>query len=459
MPADYDFVIIGYSIAGVRAAVQAARAKARVVLVAQNCQPSFQCHRVLATLAQSLQQVARSGQFLESKIESIALRSHDVNRWIDTIAQTQQEFYDPAKLATLGIEFIAASGEFCRKPPGFVVNGRVLRSRSYLIATHYTPVVPEIAGIETIRYLTPETISAEVPDSLVIIGDDAIGAELAQVYARLGAQVTLILRQPHVFAIADAEAAFVIQATLEAEGVRIINALHIQQIRQVRGQTQIEIENYTIVADEVLIAAGWEPEISRLNLEAMGIQDPVRLNDRLQTMHPRVHWIAHPIDTIALVQADTVVNNIISLPIFKVDYDRIAQSVVTSPEFAWIGLTETQALRRYRRDVVVLRQSFNTVTKAQISGLTGLCKIVVRRSGQIVGAHIVGANASELISTIALAMQQNLKIQSFEHLQIPALAFSEVLVQAAQQWRINQQQGLLQDLRESYLAWQRSRTS
>lgn len=463
MPADYDLVIIGNSVAGIDAALFAVRYKARVALVEQNCQPQFPRYQSIAQFTQTLHGLSRFNQlnFLEKPLEPAPVGFEAINRWIDAIAQSQQEFYSPAKLSASGIEFISGSGEFCRKPQtGFIVNGRLLRSRFYLIATNYFPSIPDIPGLKDINYLTPETALTKPIHSLAILGDAPIGVELAQIYNQLGTQVTLIIRHPHVLSIADSEAAFLVQASLEAEGIRIVNARQVSEIRACGQRKEIVAENATIEADEVLLAVGWQPETSGLNLEAMSIREPIQLNNRLQTTHPRVYWCGYSTSSIANYQASIAVKNALFLSIFKADYTHVAQSVVTNPELAWIGLTETEAIDRYKRDVVVLRQSFNSMFKAQIAGeTTGLCKVIVRRSGQILGAHIVGLNASELVNTIALAIQQGIKIQHLDRLPVSSPALSNVLTHAADEWwnwKL-EQRSILRDLTQNYFAWQRSR--
>ncbi len=463
MPADYDLVIIGNSVAGIDAALFAVRYKARVALVEQNCQPQFPRHYAIARIAQTLHGLTRFNQlhFFEAPLEPAPIKFEAVHRWIDAIARSQGEFYSPAKLSASGIEVISGFGEFCRKPQtGFIVNHRLLRSRAYLIATDYFPSIPDIPGLSDINYLTPETALTTPIRSLAIIGDDLIGVELAQIYSQLGTQVTMIIRHRHVLSIADAEAAFLVQASLEAAGIRIINARNISEIRAVGQKKEVVAENYTIDADEILLAIGWQPQTSGLNLEAMSIQEPILLNNRLQTSHPRVYWCGYSTNAIAQHQVSIAVKNALFLSIFKANYECVAQSVVTNPEFVWIGLTETEAIDRYNRDIVVLRQPFNSMLKAQIAGeTTGLCKIIVRRSGQILGAHIVGLNASELINTIALAMQQGIKIQQIDRLPVSSSAVSTVLVHAANEWWNwkFEQRSVVRDLTENYFTWQRSR--
>lgn len=462
MSVDYDLVIIGYTRAGIHAALQAARYKARVALVEQNCQPRFRRHHAISEIGQTLQHLQRSNQlqWFDPPLQPSGLDFSQVNAWIDAIAQAHQEIYAPERLAAAGIEFLPGSGEFCRKPQtGFTVNGRLLRSRAYLIAVEYRPAVPDIPGLRSINYLVASSILSKPLKSLAIIGNDPSGVELAQHYARIGTQVTLIVRQPHILTIADSEVGFLVQAQLEAEGVRILNALHIAEISEAQKKKRIQTENEVIEADEVLVATSWEPQAESLNLEAMGIKHPLRVNDRLQTSHPRIYWCAHPVPAIAQHQSYVAVQNALFLPIFKSNPRDVAQAVYTHPELAWVGMTESQAKNDYGKDVIVLRQPFHAALKAQISGeLTGLCKMIVRRNGQILGAHIVGTHASELISTIALAMQENLGIQSLDRIG-SALTYSEVFKNAVNEWEaLKRKQGsILQDLQESYLAWQRSR--
>jgi pyruvate/2-oxoglutarate dehydrogenase complex dihydrolipoamide dehydrogenase (E3) component len=464
MSVDYDLVIIGSTIVGIDAAMQAARYKARVALIEQNCRPRFQWHQAFSNIGQTLHQIERSNQFkfFEPPLESGTVTLEHVRQWVNAIAQSQREFYAPEKLAASGIEFVVGSGEFCRNPQaGFRVDGRVFRSRAYLIATDYTPTIPEIPGLCDVPYLTPEVIPTEVPRSLVIMGDDASGVELAQLYSQLGSQVTIVLRQPTVLSIADPEVAFWVQAQLEAEGIRIITALHITEILQTQKKKQIRAGDFSIEADEILVATGWQRRINGLNLEAMGVLEPIQLNEKLQTRNPHVYWCSHPVSAIAQCQAYLSVRNALFLPVLNFNHHCVVQSIATHPELAWVGLTEPQAIRQYRKSALVLRQPFNSLLKAQITGdITGLCKIIVHRDGQIIGAHIVGPNASELISVIALAMRQNIKIQKFDRLPEMSDNFTAVFRNAAHEWstwRITQKP-FLQDLQESYFAWQRSRS-
>jgi pyruvate/2-oxoglutarate dehydrogenase complex dihydrolipoamide dehydrogenase (E3) component len=160
----------------------------------------------------------------------------------------------------------------------------------------------------------------------------------------------------------------------------------------------------------------------------------------------------------AIHEARIALKNALFLPMFAADEFSIPLIVHTEPELAVIGLTEPAAIQRYGKAVLVLQESFNSIAKAQISGnLTGFCKLIVHRSGRILGAQIVGSQASEMIGTIALAMQQNLPIQALTKLNLPIWTRSEIISKTAAQWhdlRLKHQPRL-QDFLEAWFQWRR----
>lgn len=129
------------------------------------------------------------------------------------------------------------------------------------------------------------------------------------------------------------------------------------------------------------------------------------------------------------------------------------------PELASLGLTEPEAIQRYGKDVLIVRQFHKTLPKAQIQGeITGFCKVITRRNGTILGAHLVGSKASELIGPIALAMQQNLKISALAQQIYPSPTFGEIVPQTAIEWQRLKlaQNHRLQDFWESWFRLRRS---
>ncbi|NJR49314.1 MAG: NAD(P)/FAD-dependent oxidoreductase [Leptolyngbyaceae cyanobacterium CSU_1_3] len=453
MAIEYDLIVIGNTSAGIHAAISAARLKARVALVEQDIseQKSISCYREVSQISQYLNRANQLGFYEPVNLKT--LQWSRVKKWAGAIASNLQELNSPAVLSSLGIEFIAASGEFVRKPqPGFLVNGRLLRSRSYLITTHQTFSLPNIEGLNSVSYLTPDTAFQSLPSALVIIGNDEIAVELAQIFTRLGSQVTLIV--PDFLPKVDREAAFLIQSQLEAEGVQVLSGMPVTQVKQIQSKKWVQVGNQAIEANEILLATEAQPNLERLNLEAMDIRSPVQINTKLQATNPKIYLSNTP------YEAEIAVKNALFFPCFKVNNRLTLKLIFSSPELAWIGLTEAQATQKYGKDIFILKQYFKTLEKAQIqSELTGFCKVIVRQNGTVLGAHIVGAQASELITTMALAMQKKMKISAIGSLPFSEHNQLEILRNIASDF---QHQKLkhnrrLQNLLEKFFKWQRNR--
>ncbi len=404
MPVDYDLVIVGSTSAGIQAAKQAARQRARVALVEQNAKPQFFRHREIAKSVRSLHQVQQTNFLYQQPIESAPLDWKQVNRWVDTIAQDQLELNSPAILAAEGVEFITGSGEFIGKPHlGFSVNGRMLRSRSYLLTPRHHLHIPDIDGLQATDYLTPDRI-VPPPKSLIIISSSTTGAELAQLYTRLGSQVTLISSQPEIIPDIDPEVGFLFQAQLETEGVRILTGKPMQ-IRQIQDKKWVQVDHQAIEADEILLATDYKANLEGLNLAAVGIS-PLLINSRLQTKNPRIYWAGSPNDAIANHEVAIALKNALYFPwSSKVNDSHILHSTYTDPALTWMGLTESQAMERHK-DVTVLRQKLPE----------GFCKLIARKNGQILGAHRIGAGE---MSAIALAIQEKINLKKLKEFEMP----------------------------------------
>ena len=465
MAVDYDLVVIGNTATGIYAALSAAKLRARVAIVAQNNRSDSTIVRhALAEIGNVAQSLDRANQlgFYSPEIVSGLPQLLKAKKWADTIALTLQQIDSPAVLASLGIEFIASNGKFCREPQsGFLVDQRVLRSRAFLIATEQTSVIPTIEGLESTGYLTAETIGKTIPSNLVIIGDDATGIEIAQTFNNLGSQVILIMSSGFLDSIEtiDREAAFLIQAQLESEGIRVLTHTQVTQVKQIQSKKWVQAGDRAIETDEIFLAAGFQPNLATLNLEAMGISFPVRVNTKLRSSHDQIYICGNPVPSIAQQEVNIALKNALFLPRFKISDRPIPRAVFSDPQLAWVGLTEAQAITAYGKDVVIVRQFFKTLAKAQIQTKpTGFIKVITRRNGRILGTQIVGTDASELISPIALAIHQKLTIQVFKEIGFLSLTFSEILTRVAIEWesqKLNHNSGL-QDFLESFFRWRRA---
>lgn len=485
MAVDYDVVIIGGSPAGRAAAAAAAQLKATVALV----EPVFRAKEsgekltpisshTLSHLAQLTNQLANASQFgIRLNNTDSAKNNHSINfdaaiQWATTVESNLEDQNSPALLAARGVDFIQGNGQFEPQPRlAFVINGRRLLARSYLIATNSRPAIPDIEGLQNTDYLTPacvwQSLTQTPQGRWVILGSDPTGCQLAQILARFGLDITLVVKRPHILAKEDPEIAQLVQATLEAEGVRVLTSTTVTLVKQIENKKWIQAGDQAMEFDQILLCAGQQPDFADLNLEAVGVKlqrHRLLLNEKLQTTNHRIYAFGDAIGgyqfaNIANYEANIALKNALFFPFFKVDYRPIPWVIFSDPQMARVGLNQVQARRIYGHDVLVLRQHFKTVAAAQIKDeITGVCKLIVRRNGRILGAAIVGFGAGELINVIALAIAQRLKVDAIATYAPVSPSFSEILHSCAAQYhqaRLNSHPNL-QNLLEGFFNFRRS---
>jgi pyruvate/2-oxoglutarate dehydrogenase complex dihydrolipoamide dehydrogenase (E3) component len=427
MAVTYDVVVIGGGSGGLVIAAAAAQLKAKVALVERDrlggdclwygCVPSKSLIHA-SRIAYEVKNAARFGIYCQNPEIDFAVASGHVQKAIAAI----QPHDSPERFESLGVEVIFGSGQFVDRQT-FEVNGRQLKARAFAIATGSRPKIPPVPGLEAAGYLTNEQVFSikDRPPSLAIIGGGPIGCELGQAFSRLGSEVTIIASSTQLLPKEDPEAALVIQQQLESEGIRVVTATRVERVEQIDGKKQLWAGTHQIVVDEILVAAGRRPNVESLNLEAAGVEvreTGIRVNQKLQTTNPRIYACGDAIGGyqfthVAGYEATVVLKNALFFPLTKTNYRVIPWATFTDPELARVGLTEKQAKERYGDDVCVLKQDFAGVDRAQAEAATqGFAKIITRSNGEILGAHLVGIAAGELIHEIVLAMSNNLKVSA-----------------------------------------------
>ncbi|MBG1244121.1 dihydrolipoyl dehydrogenase family protein [Nostoc sp. NZL] len=457
MTVDYDVVIIGGSLAGYYAALAATQLRATVALVEPKVDYGFTHHHALTEigkLAQKLNDAASFGIHATHTGTSeechISMAWQEAMLYSQCVASNLKEQHSPTILAALGVDIIVGSGQFQSSSQlTFAVNNRLLRARTYLLASGSCPEIPEIEGLQSTGYLTLSNIwqslqRGTLAKNWVIIGGIPQSIEIAQTLARFGCSVTLVVKHPYLLPNIDPEIAIFLQAQLEVEGVRVLTERPVTQVRLIEDKKWVQAGDKAIETDEILVVTGQQPNIESLNLATVGVKWHRRslvVNDKLQTTNQRIYACGDVIGgydfaNIANYEAKIALNNALFFPRLRVDYRSIPWAMFSVPMLAQVGLTEVQAKRLFSRDeVLVFRQYFKTVAAAQIRDeTTGMCKLIVLRNGEILGASILGAEAGELINLIALAMSQKIKVKDLANLSPVYPSFSEILEQTAREW-------------------------
>ncbi|MGB3651024.1 MAG: NAD(P)/FAD-dependent oxidoreductase [Rivularia sp. (in: cyanobacteria)] len=450
---DYDVVIIGGTLAGRDAALKAVQLRAKVALV----EPLFRDDLIQLQGIGEVNKVV--GKFNDLTRFGICDRGDAAEKpqvslektlmWGSAVAANVREQLSPAFLAAQGVDVVVGNGCFQASPDlCFIVNDRRLLARNFLLATGSVAAIPNIEGLQKTEFLTLSNVarvlkSSKPPKSWVILGGTPQSIEIAQSLARLGYEVTFIVKSPVIISPIDLEIARSLQAQLEVEGVRVFTQTTVTQIRLIEGKKWLQAGDIAIETDEILVAVAEKPFIESLNLAAVGVKYNSRkllVNKKLQTTNHRIYACGdviggYNLPNIANYEAKIAIKNALLFPRYQINYQAIPWGILTQPMFAQVGLTETQAENRYGSEILVLRQYFKTLASAQLTDeTTGICKIIVRRNGEILGASLLGAEARESINIIALAIAEKIKINKLANLSSVYSSFSEIIAQTAWEW-------------------------
>jgi dihydrolipoamide dehydrogenase len=282
-----------------------------------------------------------------------------------------------------------------------------------------------------------------LPKSAVIIGGGVIGLEFGQFLVNLGCKVTIIEMLPQILPLADPEIAQMFETLLRGKGVEIFTKAKVDSVKDDRGGKKVVFETVDgrreTVAQKVLVAVGREPVIDDLELEKVGIvvnKGRIVTNSRMETSVQGIYAIGDVLGRImlahvAMAEAECAVENIFNTK-NEIDYRAVPSCTYTSPEIASVGLNEPEAKARYK-EVKIGRFPYTANGRAVISNQTsGLVKIIADgESGEILGVHILGYKATELIAEAVLAIKLEATVEELAHTIHPHPTLSEGLGEAA----------------------------
>ncbi len=433
------------------AAIEAVRLKARVALVLP-ASGNLQAHPQIDLYPHALAQIAAANRSNQIRLQQpVSYPWKYANSAIDRIEQQAS----PALLAARGVDVVFGNGTFSRRPQlAFNVDNRSLLARSFLIATGSISHYPTIPGLQETGYLTidklPTLADLPIPVRWAIIGEEAIGVELAQTLARLGCQVTLILETAQILPYEDPDLASLLQAQLEADGVQIYLETRVTVVSRDSHSKLIGLGTDTLAVDEIFIALPDRPLVESFNLVGVGVEyneKGISIDKKLRTSHPQIYACGsvcgnvlggYRSNSLTEYEAKIAVRNALSRRKVRINYNsynRLPWAVYTDPPLARVGMTIGTATTGNRRDLFILEQDFKNSTQAVFTNKTsGSCQIIVAASGRILGATIVGQNAPELIQTLALAIQHRLKITDLTAFPSLSPSYSEIIDRTAQAW-------------------------
>jgi pyruvate/2-oxoglutarate dehydrogenase complex dihydrolipoamide dehydrogenase (E3) component len=441
-----DVCVIGAGSGGLSVAAGAVQMGASVVLVEGHrmggdclnygCVPS-KALLAAAKQARAMQTGAAFGVAPVVPDVNFAEAKGHVRAVIDTIAPHDSQ----ERFEGLGVRVIRAWGRFV-SPAEVEAGGNVIAARRFVIATGSSPLVPPIPGIETVPYLTNETVFdlRERPDHLIVIGGGPIGMEMAQAHRRLGSRVTVIEAQK-ALGRDDPELAAIVLDRLRGEGVEIAEDTPAEEVTGTAGAIRVRVgDGRVFEGSHLLLAAGRRVNLDRLDLDAGGVDRDgrgVKVDAGLRSVsNRRVYAVGDAaggpqFTHVAGYHAGIVIRSILfGLPA-KAKTAHIPWATYTDPELAQVGLTEAEALRQHGSRLTVVRWEYRENDRAVAEGRTvGFVKVMVV-GGRPVGASIVGAQAGELVALWAMAIANRLKMSAVANTVMPYPTLMEINKRAA----------------------------
>jgi len=423
---DHDLVVIGVGSGGLSAASLGVNLGKKVAVVEKRriggdctwygCVPSKALIRSGA-LAHELSRIRDYGLQTEGPT---VLNTDRVMEHVRSVRHRIYQGETPEVLEEKGISVYLGAPEFL-DPHRIRVGDRTLSSRSFILSTGSSPLIPPVKGMDDVSYLTNETLFDldALPRSMIILGGGPIGTEMASALNRLGVEITVVQRDERILPRDDRELVEILQDSLIEEGVKILTGTEAVEcsgdgaeisliVRNPSGQTSV------LKADSLLVATGRSPNVQGLALEKAGVEYSergIRTDRSLRTTAANIYACGDVIGSykfshIAEYHASIAVPNaLLPLPLKrKVDYENIVWSTFTEPELAHAGLTEEEARQRYGNSVTIYRHSYDEIDRARTDlADVGMSKFICGRRGKLLGIHILGERASDLLHQAQLA--------------------------------------------------------
>ena len=374
------------------------------------------------------------------------------------------------RFKSLGVDVFLGHARFSG-PETVLVAGKTLKFKRAVIATGARAADPRVPGLAEAGFLTNETVFSltERPPRLAVMGGGPIGCELAQAFQRLGSQVVLFHKNPHILNREDADAAEIVQNVFVREGIRLILNSVVREVQMVNGEKIIHFESEgrtdSLAVDQILVGVGRAPNVDNMDLESSGIQYDQRrgvvADDELRTTNPNVYAagdicmnykFTHAADAAARI----VIRNALFRGSRKLSALTMPWCTYTDPEIAHVGMYEKDASQKGIQ-VDTFMRPLNEVDRAIADGEEdGFVKVHTRKgSGEILGATIVAAHAGEMISEISLAMTGRLGLKAISTVIHPYPTQAEALKHVADAYNRTRLTPFIKKLFRYWLLWAR----
>ena len=445
---NYDLAIIGGGPAGYTAAEKAGKAGLKTVIFEKNnlggvclnegCIPT----KALLYSAKTYSNALHAGKYgvaasdVSADIAKIAARKGKVVRKLVLGIKS--------KLTAAGVEIVAGEARIVDKNT-VECNGQTYTCARMIVCTGSATFVPPIDGIGTVPYWTHRDAldCKALPQSLAIVGGGVIGMEFAAYFSTLGTKVTVIEMMDEIIGTMDSEIAAALRAEYAKRGVTFLLQTRVTAVRN--GDEGITVDYETadgagsVTAEKLLMSVGRRPVTTGFGLENLGLATDDRrriaVDKHMMSSVEGVYvcgdlngnsLLAHT----AVREAEVAVNHILNLD-DEMSYAAIPGVVYTNPEVASVGMTAAQAAAAgIECREAKLPMAFSGRFVAENEGVNGICKVVIGNDGKILGAHVLGNPASEIITLAGMAITMGLTAEQWARTVFPHPTVGEIFKEA-----------------------------
>ena len=468
---NYDLVILGGGAAAFAAITEASRRDLSTAIVNTGLPIGGTCVNVGCVPSKHLLAVAESGAAAsENPFDAVRYPEEPTVDWADALNGTDElvDRFRQENYVDVGEHFetdiYEGYGQLVDDTTIEVVDGadegaRITGEKA-LVATGSSPWAPPIDGLDDVDYYTSETILEErdLPESMVMLGGGYIALEWGQILHRVGVDVTVLQRSDHVLSDMEGQLGREMQRAFNEEGIDVVTSNDFQQVQDVAtdssadpGQkgvaveTVIEGEEQAFTAEALFVATGVQPNNEDIGLEAVGVETEsdgaIRVDGHFQTTNPDIYAagdvIGEPeLETVAAKEGNHAVKNAFGDEGVSIDYDTVPAVVFTSPEVAAVGTTELEYMDEHGTCSCRTVQMADVPRAKAVRNTDGLVQVVKHHeTDEIVGVHMVGPRAADMIMEATLAVNFGLTVDDIIDTVHPFPTFSEAFKQACQAFR------------------------
>ena len=430
--ADYDFLIIGAGTGGMAAAKRAAEYGAKVGLIEKEkvggtclnrgCTPKkLMVYAADFALQESLA-VSYGWQECERKLDWSLLMQR-IHQRLDSISNSFKDTF-----AEKGIDLIYGEAKFVDRQT-VKVGERSLSADKILIAVGGHPIKPDFPGKELAITSRQMFQLSEIPQKIAIVGGGYIGVEFSSMMNAFGSEVVFMDTSEQILSGFDRDLRKNVQQGLIERGIEFIGEATAEKIEQDGDRLKLHLDNErTIVVDKVLLATGRAPSTKSLDLDKAGVatgdKGEIKVDEYCRTQNPNIYAVGDCIDRVPLTpvakaEALAVVETICGKEPRSIDYTYVTSAVFSRPEAATVGMNEESAREKYGDEVKCYRDRttpmlYSLADEAEQEEV--IIKLVtVGESEKIVGAHMVGEHAADMIQCLGVAIRKGITKQDLDN--------------------------------------------